>query len=437
MLAFGDWPTEGESAGTDVEAQVIGEVADFLGPFVEGETAGAAVVVRDAEDQVGRGYAISNGVENACADAENAVIVDEHRVVVPEGAVRRDALVASVGDCGSEAGNFGSGGWRGQDDPFSEISGQLGKVGDVGEAAPEFGEYLEEGWGAAATKNHANGDNQKFHEDVGKNNGQVGVVDEAAKRGTDVVDMLEYVLQRVVDAEVPDLKEVPHEGRAKVNAWIFVVAIRRAGLGDVTVRGAEVEGGERRGAVDDQPSFSFPQDPGDGRDEEAVYKESQATRQEQMVGECLLLDELLPDVHFVFGERRVVVVVNSRVRVGAWAFKDAGCWNPFGTDAVAEVYVNRGVAVGCWEVTQGVEGGESAVPIAVRGRVLSAEPSDQVAVVEVKGDESLTEKFGALMDREGCVVWVIPGKAEYVNGRPRELEPEDGVWFEWWDGSGE
>ena len=49
----------------------------------------------------------------------------------------------------------------------------------------------------------------------------------------------------------------------------------------------------------------------------------------------------------------------------------------------------------------------------------------------------MTEKFGALMDREGCVVWVIPGKAEYVNGRPRELEPEDGVWFEWWDGSGE
>ena len=149
------------------------------------------------------------------------------------------------------------------------------------------------------------------------------------------------------------------------------------------------------------------------------------------------MDELLPDIRFVFGEGRVVVIVNSRVRVGAWALEDAGCRNPFGTDAVAEVYVNRGVAVGCWEVTQGVESGESAVPIAVRGRVLSAKPSDQVAVVEVKGDESLTEKFGALVDREGCVVRVIPGKAEDVNGRPRELESEYGVWLEWWDGSGE
>ena len=84
------------------------------------------------------------------------------------------------------------------------------------------------------------------------------------------------------------------------------------------------------------------------------------------------MDELLPDIRFIFGERRVVVIVNARVRVGAWALEDAGCRNPFGTDAVAEVDVNRGVAVGCGQIRQGVEGGESAVPISVRGRVLSA-----------------------------------------------------------------
>ena len=73
------------------------------------------------------------------------------------------------------------------------------------------------------------------------------------------------------------MKEVPHEGSAKVNAWILVVATRSAELGDVTVRGAEVEGGERRGAADDQVSFSFSQDPRNGQDEEAIYKTGKAT----------------------------------------------------------------------------------------------------------------------------------------------------------------
>ena len=105
---------------------------------------------------------------------------------------------------------------------------------------------------------------------------------------------------------------------------------------------------------------------------EAVYKEGQATWQEQMVGECLLLDELLPDIRFEFGEGRVVVIVNARVCVGAWALEDAGCQSPFGTDALAEVYVDRGVAFGCGQITQGVEGGESAGPVSARGLVLSA-----------------------------------------------------------------
>ena len=107
-------------------------MTDFLGPFVESKTAGAAVVGWVAENQVGGGHAILNGVENACADAENAVIVDKHRVVVPEGAVRWDALVVSVGDGGRKSSNFGSRGWRWQYDPVSEISGELDKVGDVG-----------------------------------------------------------------------------------------------------------------------------------------------------------------------------------------------------------------------------------------------------------------------------------------------------------------
>ena len=106
-------------------------MTDFFGPFVESETAGAAVVGWDAENQVGGGHAIPNGVENACADAENAenaVIVDKHRVVVPEGAVGWDALVASVGDRGSKSSNFGSCGWWWQYDPVSKISGSSARL---------------------------------------------------------------------------------------------------------------------------------------------------------------------------------------------------------------------------------------------------------------------------------------------------------------------
>lgn len=58
-------------------------MTDPLGPFVEGETAGAAAVCWDSGNQIGRGNAVANGVNNVCADAKDAVIVHEHRVVVP------------------------------------------------------------------------------------------------------------------------------------------------------------------------------------------------------------------------------------------------------------------------------------------------------------------------------------------------------------------
>ena len=40
LLASGNGPAEGESSGAYVEAQIVGQATDLLGPFVEGELAG-------------------------------------------------------------------------------------------------------------------------------------------------------------------------------------------------------------------------------------------------------------------------------------------------------------------------------------------------------------------------------------------------------------
>lgn len=85
--------------------------------------------------------------------------------------------MAFVGDGWSKASNFGCSGCGWQDDFVSEINWELREVGDVSEAALQLREDLEEGGRAQAAKDHVNRHNQKFHEDVCKDNGQVWVVD--------------------------------------------------------------------------------------------------------------------------------------------------------------------------------------------------------------------------------------------------------------------
>ena len=107
-------------------------MADLLGPFVESETAGTPILFWYAEDQVGRGNAITNGIQYALADAKDAVVIDEHGVVVPESSVRRNALMAVVGDYWGKASDLGCRGFWGQDDFVGKSGGKSVEVGYVG-----------------------------------------------------------------------------------------------------------------------------------------------------------------------------------------------------------------------------------------------------------------------------------------------------------------
>jgi hypothetical protein len=86
-------------------------VTDLLRPFVEGETAWALVGFRDAKNRVGRRNAVANGIKNTGANAKDAIVIDEHGVVVPKGSISRDALMAGVGDGRNKTSNFDCRGW--------------------------------------------------------------------------------------------------------------------------------------------------------------------------------------------------------------------------------------------------------------------------------------------------------------------------------------
>jgi hypothetical protein len=82
--------------------------------------------------------------------------------------------------------------------------------------------------------------------------------------------------------------------------------------------------------------------------------------------------------------------MNPSVRVGSRTLENAGGRDAFGADAVAKVDVDGRVALGCGEVTHGFECSKGAVPVAVSCGVFASEPADEVAVVEVEGNEGLT-----------------------------------------------
>jgi hypothetical protein len=238
------------------------------------------------------------------------------------------------------------------------------------------------------------------------------MIDQSSEGGADVVDVLEDIFERKIDAQVPYLEEVPEQCGTKIYWWILLVAARGAGFGYVYIGGAEVVRVESRGAVDDEASFSFSKDPRNGRDEKAKDEESEEPREEKMVGEFFFLDELLANVLFVFFERWVVVIVDALVRVLSGALEDAGGRYSFGADAVAQVDVNGRVAVGCRHISQSFEGSEGTVPIPMSGSILATKPANEVAVVEIEGDEGLAKKFGTLVQREGGVVGVVPRQAK-------------------------
>jgi hypothetical protein len=111
LLMFWDGPAKSERLRARVEAQIAGQVTDLLCPFVEGKTAWASVGFRDAKNQVDRGDAVENGIKNAGANAKDAIVINEHGVVVPKGLISRDALMTGVGDGRNKTSNFGCRGW--------------------------------------------------------------------------------------------------------------------------------------------------------------------------------------------------------------------------------------------------------------------------------------------------------------------------------------
>jgi hypothetical protein len=82
--------------------------------------------------------------------------------------------------------------------------------------------------------------------------------------GADVIDVLEDVFERKIDAQIPYLEEVPEQGSTKIDLRSFLVASRGAGFGCVYIGGAEVNRGKSRGTVDNEASFSFLEDPRNG-----------------------------------------------------------------------------------------------------------------------------------------------------------------------------
>jgi hypothetical protein len=63
--------------------------------------------------------------------------------------------------------------------------------------------------------------------------------------------------------------------------------------------------------------------------------------------------------------------------------------------------------------------------------MLAAEPSNEVPIVEVEGDEGLAQKFGSLVNRECVVVGVVPRQAKHMQWCPRQLHAKDCARLEW------
>jgi hypothetical protein len=69
-----------------------------------------------------------------------------------------------------------------------------------------------------------------------------GAADQSSEGGADVINVLEDVFERKIDAQIPCLEEVPEQGGTETDSRIFLVASRGAGFGCVHIGGAEVDG---------------------------------------------------------------------------------------------------------------------------------------------------------------------------------------------------
>jgi hypothetical protein len=83
------------------------------------------------------------------------------------------------------------------------------------------------------------------------------MINEASKGGADVINMLQDVFERVVDANVPDLHEVSKKSCAKIDRGIFVEATVGAWCWYVRVWSTLVRCVNGGGAVYDQTTLAF------------------------------------------------------------------------------------------------------------------------------------------------------------------------------------
>ena len=109
-------------------------------------------------------------------------------------------------------------------------------------------------------------------EDISKNDGKVRVVNQSTEGGADVVNVLQDVLKRMVDADIPDLAKMAYQSGAKKDRRIFELATCGTRSRDVVIGGTLVRGANRGGTVNNKTALSFSRDPRNGGKEKTVDK---------------------------------------------------------------------------------------------------------------------------------------------------------------------
>ena len=175
-------------------------------PFIKSKRPPPPVFIRVTKKEISASDAAADCVADAITDCDEAVVIHEKCGVMPVGQGRGNAGVAGIRKGLHKGAALCLRGGRWEADLGGKLRGrETGGWEDIGNVTADLGDNLPEQGGTAATKYLADGNNEKALEDVGKHHGQVGMIEDTAEGGREVVNMLKQILSRVGDPQVPDV----------------------------------------------------------------------------------------------------------------------------------------------------------------------------------------------------------------------------------------
>jgi len=249
----------------------------------------------------------------------------------------------------------------------------------------------------AAPKDTADRDNQETEKNLRKGDCDIRMIQDPAKRRCNVVPVLEDIISRIRNTQIPDTNKMPHKS-GTVGDRRILLETSQAGSWNGQVRGT---GRQRRfvtyetRTVADKATFALADHPTERTNMKARDEAPQPAGEHHMIAELLLFSKFLKNHRTNRSKGRMIIVDVTKGRLRERALKNTGKRSPLRSQTIGSIDIHERIARKRRTITNDIEGIKDCGPITRLVSVLPPQPPNQIPMMEIETQQRTRQELRA------------------------------------------